>query len=98
MGCAFDGMIPISPIVDCVTGPSATCPDGKRPLPPRSLSSLPIRTDVTRCPCALEARFVDSLLCTQYEDTQAFTILALLAPNVDDKNGGFHKDHNQRRS
>lgn len=56
MGCAFDGMIPISPIVDCVTGPSATCPDGKRPLPPRSLSSLQMRTDVTRCPCALEAR------------------------------------------
>jgi len=37
--------------------------------------------------------FIDSLLYTQYEDRQAFTILALLAPNLDYKNGDFHKDH-----
>ncbi len=34
-----------------------------------------------------------TLLGTQYEDKQAFSILALLAPNLDYKNGDFHKDH-----
>jgi len=37
--------------------------------------------------------FLDALLETQYEDKQAFSILALLAPNLDYKNGDFHKDH-----
>jgi hypothetical protein len=37
--------------------------------------------------------FIEALLETQYEDKQAFSILALLAPNLDYKNGGFHKDH-----
>jgi hypothetical protein len=37
--------------------------------------------------------FIESLLYTEYEDRQAFTILALLAPNLDYKNGDFHKDH-----
>ena len=37
--------------------------------------------------------FIDSLLYTEYEDRQAFTILALLAPNLDYKNGDFHIDH-----
>jgi Protein of unknown function DUF262 len=37
--------------------------------------------------------FIESLLYTEYEDRQAFTILALLAPNLDYKNGGFNKDH-----
>jgi hypothetical protein len=37
--------------------------------------------------------FIDSLLYTKYEDRQAFTILALLAPNLDYKNGDFHIDH-----
>jgi Protein of unknown function DUF262 len=37
--------------------------------------------------------FIGSLLYTQYEDRQAFTLLALLAPNLDYKNGDFHKDH-----
>ena len=36
--------------------------------------------------------FIESLLLTQYEDRQAFTILALLAPGLDYKNK-FHKDH-----
>jgi len=36
--------------------------------------------------------FIESLLLTQYEDRQAFTILALLAPGLDYKNR-FHKDH-----
>jgi len=37
--------------------------------------------------------FIDALLYTEYEDRQTFTILALLAPNLDYKNGDFHKDH-----
>jgi Protein of unknown function DUF262 len=37
--------------------------------------------------------FLDSLLYTEYEDRQAFTILALLSPELDYKNGDFHKDH-----
>jgi hypothetical protein len=37
--------------------------------------------------------FIDALLYTQYEEKQAFTILALLTPNLDYRNGNFHKDH-----
>lgn len=37
--------------------------------------------------------FIESLLYTQYDDKQAFSILAILAPNLDYKNGNFHKDH-----
>jgi hypothetical protein len=37
--------------------------------------------------------FIDTLLYTQYEDRSAFTLLALLAPNLDYNNGDFHKDH-----
>lgn len=37
--------------------------------------------------------FIDSLLFTQYDERQAFTILALLAPGLDYKNGKYHKDH-----
>jgi hypothetical protein len=37
--------------------------------------------------------FIDSLLYTQYEEKQAFSILSLLAPQLDYRNGGFHKDH-----
>lgn len=37
--------------------------------------------------------FIDALLSTQYDEKQAFTILALLSPNLDYRNGNFHKDH-----
>jgi Protein of unknown function DUF262 len=37
--------------------------------------------------------FIDALLSTQYDEKEAFTILALLSPNLDYKNGNFHKDH-----
>jgi uncharacterized protein with ParB-like and HNH nuclease domain len=37
--------------------------------------------------------FLDALLDTRYEEKQAFSILALLAPNLDYRNGDFHKDH-----
>ena len=42
---------------------------------------------------AVTDEFVDSLLYTQYEEKQAFSILALLAPFLDYRNGDFHKDH-----
>ena len=37
--------------------------------------------------------FVESLLFTQKDARQAFTVLALLAPKLDYKNGNFHADH-----
>jgi hypothetical protein len=37
--------------------------------------------------------FIEELLYTPFDDRQAFTILALLAPNLDYKNGDFNKDH-----
>jgi hypothetical protein len=37
--------------------------------------------------------FIDALLDTRYEDKHAFSILTLLAPNLDYKNGDFHMDH-----
>ena len=37
--------------------------------------------------------FVEDLLRTQMNDRYAFSILALLAPQLDYKNGDFHKDH-----
>lgn len=37
--------------------------------------------------------FLDDLLLTQMEDVYAFSILALLYPNLDYKNNNFHKDH-----
>ena len=37
--------------------------------------------------------FIDALLDTRYEEKHAFSILAMLAPNLDYRNGDFHKDH-----
>ena len=37
--------------------------------------------------------FVNALLDTRYGEKQAFSILALLAPYLDYKNGDFHMDH-----
>jgi len=42
--------------------------------------------------------FLDSMLDTRYEEKQAFSILALLAPHLDYMNGDFHKDHLQPAS
>jgi hypothetical protein len=41
----------------------------------------------------INQEFIDSLLYTQYEEKHAFSILSLLAPNLDYRNGDFHKDH-----
>jgi uncharacterized protein with ParB-like and HNH nuclease domain len=37
--------------------------------------------------------YIDSLLYTQKDARAAFTILSLLSPNLDYRNGDFHKDH-----
>jgi hypothetical protein len=37
--------------------------------------------------------FLDSLLYTEHKEKQAFSVLALLAPHLDYKNGDFHEDH-----
>lgn len=37
--------------------------------------------------------FIEELLCIQKDNKYAFSILALLYPNLDYKNNNFHKDH-----
>lgn len=37
--------------------------------------------------------YIENLLLTQKDDNLAFSILALLYPNLDYRNGDFHKDH-----
>jgi hypothetical protein len=37
--------------------------------------------------------FIDEILLTQKDDIYAFSILALLYPDLDYKNNNFHKDH-----
>jgi uncharacterized protein with ParB-like and HNH nuclease domain len=37
--------------------------------------------------------FIEDLLNVQYEESQSFSILALLFPHLDYKNNSFHKDH-----
>lgn len=37
--------------------------------------------------------YIDNLLLTQKDEGLAFSILSLLYPNLDYKNGNFHKDH-----
>jgi hypothetical protein len=37
--------------------------------------------------------YIDKLLLTQKEDSLCFSILALLYPHLDYRNGDFHKDH-----
>jgi uncharacterized protein with ParB-like and HNH nuclease domain len=37
--------------------------------------------------------YIDKLLLTQKDDSLAFSILAILYPNLDYRNGDFHKDH-----
>lgn len=41
----------------------------------------------------INQEFIDSLLYTQCEERRTFSILSLLAPNLDYKNNEFHKDH-----
>jgi len=37
--------------------------------------------------------YIDNLLLTQYNDPLCFSILAIFYPNLDYRNGDFHKDH-----
>jgi uncharacterized protein with ParB-like and HNH nuclease domain len=63
-----------------------------------------IRPDVTAFPAAainqqikrdlsVGPEFIDELLVTQKDDRYAFSILALLHPQLDYQNNDFHKDH-----
>jgi len=68
---------------------------------------VPLRSDVVEFPAraiaailqaqgkdpSISDEFIDALLDTQYEEKHAFSILALLAPQLDYQNGDFHKDH-----
>ncbi len=40
-----------------------------------------------------DEEYIDKLLLTQKDDALAFSILAVLYPNLDYQNGDFHKDH-----
>ena len=42
---------------------------------------------------SLDDDFLGNILLTQKDENIAFSILALLYPNLDYKNGNFHKDH-----
>lgn len=68
------------------------------------LSGEPIRTDIQQFPAAevynqlkrdmsVGDEFVEELLKTQKDDRYAFSILALLYPQLDYRNNDFHKDH-----
>jgi len=68
------------------------------------LSGEPIRTDIHQFPAAevynqlkrdmsVGDEFVEELLKTQKDDRYAFSILALLYPQLDYRNNDFHKDH-----
>lgn len=47
-----------------------------------------IRKDI-----GISEEFIESLLLTQKDDQYAFSLLALLYPDLDYKNNNFHKDH-----
>ena len=47
----------------------------------------------TRRDMGISTEFVRDLLLTQKDDIYAFSILALLYPNLDYRNNDFHKDH-----
>lgn len=55
--------------------------------------AIAARLSKTRKSITVDDEFIENLLYTKYEDTYAFPILALLYPNLDYKNGDFHKDH-----
>ena len=61
--------------------------DGIIEFPVESINSS-IRRDIS-----VGDEFIDELLKTQKEDRYAFSILALLNPQLDYRNNDFHKDH-----
>lgn len=42
---------------------------------------------------SMDEDYIENILLTQKDDGLAFSILSLLYPNLDYKNGNFHKDH-----
>ena len=58
-----------------------------------SFPSETIYTHVRNQDLSISEEFIENLLATQYEDSQAFSILSLLFPHLDYKNVSFHKDH-----
>lgn len=61
---------------------------GKFPFKEIQESSKGTTKDMT-----IDDDYIEKLLTTQYENGLAFSILALLYPNLDYKNSNFHKDH-----
>ncbi|MFM0050996.1 DUF262 domain-containing protein [Caballeronia grimmiae] len=68
------------------------------------VSKNPMEFDITEFPVAainentkrdagITEEFIAEILLTQKDDVYAFSILALLYPNLDYKNNNFHKDH-----
>ncbi|EGR7969294.1 DUF262 domain-containing protein, partial [Vibrio vulnificus] len=68
------------------------------------VTSNPIKEDLTLFPVdainreikkdtGISDEFIEELLNTQYSNQYAFSLLALLYPNLDYKNNNFHKDH-----
>ena len=47
----------------------------------------------TKRDTSMSVESIEEILLTQKDDTYAFSILALLYPNLDYKNNNFHKDH-----
>lgn len=68
------------------------------------VSANPIKDDLTRFPVGsinsqikkdtgISDEFMEELLLTQKDNKYAFSLLALVFPNLDYKNNDFHKDH-----
>lgn len=74
-----------------VTGPDKV-PPGLDRFPVQTIDAE-IRRDTS-----VGEEFIEELLKTQMENRYAFSILALLAPALDYRNGDFHKDHLHPRS
>jgi hypothetical protein len=58
-------------------------------------SEFPIEkiTENTKREMGISDEFISEILSIQKDDIYAFSILALLYPNLDYKNNNFHKDH-----
>jgi uncharacterized protein with ParB-like and HNH nuclease domain len=72
---------------------------GTEKVPP-GIEAYPVKeidTEIRR-DTSVGEEFVEDLLTTQMENRYAFSILALLYPNLDYRNGDFHKDHVHPRS
>lgn len=50
-------------------------------------------TENTKREMGITDEFIDEILAIQKDEVYAFSILALLYPNLDYKNNNFHKDH-----